>query len=132
MNSEYDYLLNKYKPKKNKFNIFYKVIMLLLVGSYVGLLIFGTYYLFPIIHNFNNLTTKISSEVDYYHSIISQQNNTVIVIEDKINKFLDNENINNVLTIIKNLNIITSQMNITLIQNDLNTIANDLNKIIPH
>jgi hypothetical protein len=127
MNFEYEYLFNKYKPKINKFNIFYKSLILLFLGSFVSIFLYLFITINPIIVNFNDLTNKISNQLDYYQSIVSLHNKTLFNIENKINHII---NKNDIPTIIENLNQITSQLNVTLIQTNLNTIANDLNKII--
>jgi predicted PurR-regulated permease PerM len=129
MNSEYEYLFNKYKPKTNKFDICFKVVVLLFLGSFVSIFLYLFITINPLIENFNNLTNKISNQLDYYQSIVSLHNTTLFEIESKINNIV---NKNEIPTIIDNLNRITSELNVTLIQNDLNTIANDLTKVIPH
>lgn len=129
MNSEYDYLLDKYKPKINRFQIFYQVMMLLFLGSFASIFIYLLVTLYPSIQNVNNLIEKISNEIDYYHSIVSLHNQTIFDIENKISNIVSK---NEIISIVYNLNKITSQLNVTLIQSDLNTIANDLNKVIPH
>jgi subtilase family serine protease len=129
MNSEYDYLLDKYKPKINRFQIFYQVMMLLFLGSFASIFIYLLVTLYPSIQNVNNLIEKISNEIDYYHSIVSLHNQTIFDIENKISNIVSK---NEIISIVYNLNRITSQLNVTLIQSDLNTIANDLNKVIPH
>jgi predicted PurR-regulated permease PerM len=129
MNSEYEYLLNKYKPKTNKFDTFYKTIILLFIFGFTGISLYLFVTINPVINNFNNLTNKISNEIDYYHNIVSLHNSTLFEIENKLNHIVSKNEISN---IIDNLNRITSQLNVTLIQTDLNTIANDLNQIIPH
>ncbi len=72
----------------------------------------------------------LPNEIDYYHNIVAQHNQTISNIENKLEIILGDPTIKQILNIINNINSITQQINVTLIQNDLTTIANDLNKVI--
>ena len=123
--------IRKYKTKKYKI-VFDPFQFVLSMFFYIGIICLIIYYsivlIVPNIKSFGQLTSSsIPNEIEYFHQILKQQNQTINDIESKI---LTTENILRVNQIIQNLEQITSQLNVTQLQNNIQNIVNDLNKVI--
>jgi hypothetical protein len=113
-----------YKSKKNRmhmmFDPFSFAIGLLILSSILSCIV---YYLL----NFN-----LESEINFYHQIIAQQNQTLSEIEIRIkDHILSMENLQKFNEIIFHIDRISNQLNITQIQNNLQDIANVIRHYVP-
>jgi hypothetical protein len=123
---------HKRKPLRIVFEPFIFTLVLLLFLTMITLFIYYFIILLPpILLNFNTLISNtIPNELQYYHSIIDQHNQTLSAIESSISNVLFNSN--NLDHILHNMERITSSLNITQIQQDLDSIVYTLNRIFPH
>jgi hypothetical protein len=83
-------------------------------------------YLIPFFQSAQNLLQNIiPNEIDFYHQLIQEQNQTISRIEQEI---FNPKMIQQIQVILNHL----QQLNITEVQNDIHDIANILNQIIHH
>jgi len=124
--------------------VFDPFIFTLLLLLFIIIIVIFVYYLIiilpPVIMNFNNLISNtIPNELEYYHSLLKEHNQTLVQVEKNVlsyinisNIVINNKTLHKSNHIIDNINGITSTLNITQIQRDLDNIVNILNRIIPH
>jgi hypothetical protein len=74
----------------------------------------------------------LQNEIEFYHQVVAQQNQTIYQIENKIlNQILNDDNMQKINTILYNIERISTQFNITQIQNNLQDIAKVINHYAP-
>lgn len=116
----------------------------LVFGSFVCLIVivfvfvlFFVITIIPVISNFNQLiSVTIPNELDFYHQIVLEHNQTIYRLEMKIERYIDVAEIvvnpkvlSQVVAVISNMDKITNTINVTKIENNLDEIQNDLNAI---
>lgn len=106
-----------------------------LVACFGLIFLFGIGYcifiLIPAVQNFNILIQNIiPQELNFYHQIVSQHNQTIFLIEHQVLDVLNRNNVNNFTQTLHQINLITQEMNMTQIQYDLTQIVYLLQHII--
>jgi hypothetical protein len=134
-------LLNFQKQPRSKIR-FDPFVFTSLIFMFVVLFSFLIYFaivLIPIINNVNQLVSVIPKELEFYHQIVLQHNQTIYRLETKIEKYIDvaeivvNPNVlSEFVDLIVNMKYIISNVNITQIQNNFGQIESDLNSIVHH
>lgn len=132
-------------PKRKPLRIVFEpFIFTLLLLFFLCMIVIFVYYLIillpPVILNFNNLVENtIPNELEYYHSLLKQHNQTLNLIENNILSYMNvSDIIINPNTLqksnqaIQNMVLITSSLNITQIQMNLEEIVSILNRVLPH
>jgi hypothetical protein len=131
----------KRKPLRIVFEPFIFTLVLLLFLTIIASFIYYLVILLPpILLNFNTLISNtLPNELQYYHSIIAEHNQTLSGIESNIlhylnisNILVNPENLDRSVHILRNMDRITSALNVTQVQQDLDSIVNTLNRILPH
>ena len=133
------------RKKKSKMRLVFDPIIftlfILIISIIIATIVYYMFFILPSIFiNFDTLVSKtIPNELQFYHSLFEQHNQTMYQIETSLLKYLDrseiilnNHTLSTINHIINNSEEITSSLNITLIQNNLNDIVNTLNRILPH
>ena len=93
-------------------------------------LVFFVVAIFPILQHFDHLiSTQIPNQLDFYHQLAVQHNQTLTQIEISINDPILFQEIKSILSQVQR---ITSELNITQIQNDIHQISTILGQIIHH
>jgi hypothetical protein len=118
------------RPSNRKIQITIDPFLLSILILFFVLTLVCLGYLIPFFQSFNHLVQiLIPNEIEFYHQIIAQQNQTISNIEQNIFTPILLQKIQ---TIVIELQDITSELNITQIQTNINDIANTLNQIIHH
>jgi hypothetical protein len=137
--NEYSDLLRFEKQRKSKIRfdpfVFGSFVFLIVIVFVFFLLCVIT--IIPVIENFNLLISmKIPNELEFYHQIVLEHNQTIYRLESKIERYIDVAEIvvnpkvlTQVVAVISNIEKITNTINVTKIENNLDEIQNDLNTI---
>jgi predicted PurR-regulated permease PerM len=99
---------------------------------FVVCLIYAGIVIIPVITNFNLILNQIPSEMNFYHNIVSQHNQTLVKLENNLAIVLNSQTLNRMEETIQQLDIITKNLNVTQIQNELKLIVSILESLIPH
>lgn len=118
----------------------FTLLLLFCISIIVGFVYYLVFLLPPVIMNVNVLVSStIPNELMFYHSLLSEHNETLVQIEKNI---LTYTNVSSIIInpntldlsnrIIRNIDRITTTLNITQIQDNIEDIVNTLNRILPH
>ena len=138
-----DVEVKRKKPQKMRlvFDPIIFTLFILIICIITTTIVYYMFFVLPAIFiNFDTLVSKtIPNELQFYHSLFEQHNQTIYQIETHLLNYLNrseiilnNHTLSTINHIINNSEEITSSLNITLIQNNLNDIVNTLNQLLPH
>jgi predicted PurR-regulated permease PerM len=91
---------------------------------YAGILII------PVLTNFNLILTQIPSEINFYHNIVAQHNQTLVKLENNLLIIVNSHTLKNIEETIQQVDMITKNLNVTQIQDDLKQIVSILERLI--